>query len=137
MSVEGGFGAKLKITVSAVLTVVANMEDVEFPTVEQVMTEITAHDSADGYQEFIPSGLVNTGEITGTITYDTANATHEALVALSTNKTVNAMQIESPTGSETVAFNGYVSAFNRLSPKDGAFRAQIKIRPTGVFTYGP
>lgn len=137
MSVEGGFGAKLKITISAALTLVANMEDIEFPSVEQEMVEITAHDSTDGYSEFIPSGQVKTGEVSGTITYDVANNTHAELVTLSTNKTVNAMQIESPTGSETIAFNAYVSAFNRLSPKDGAWRAEIKIRPTGVFTYGP
>lgn len=134
MSVSGGFGAIFQITVASALTTVPNVEDVGFPTTENELDEITAHDSPGGYEEFVATGIKRSGEFKVTLTWDVAEATHAELVALQGSGAENAMTLATPGGTETMSFNGIVRNIERQSPIGGALRADVTVKVNGQIT---
>lgn len=131
MAVRGGFGAVWKISIATVLTTVANVEETAFPTTENELTEITAHDSAGGYEEFVATGIKRSGEFTVTLTWDVAEPTHAELVALQVSGASNSMTLATPGASELLAFNGIVRNIERESPIGGALRAMVTVKVNG------
>ena len=134
MAISGGLGAVWKITVSAALTTVANVEDISFPTTENELDEVTAHDSTDGFEEFVATGIVRSGEFQATLTWDVAEATHAELVTLAGSGAANAMTLATPGTAESLAFSGIVRNIERQSPIDGALRAVVTVKVTGAIT---
>jgi hypothetical protein len=132
MAVSGGFGAVWKITVTSTLTTVANVEDIEFPTTENELDEITAHDSPGGYEEFVATGIKRSGEFQATLTWDVAEATHAELVDLQVSGASNAMTLATPGTAESLAFTGIVRNIERQSPIGEALRAVVTIKVNGA-----
>ncbi len=137
MAVSGGLGVVWQITVASVLTTVPNGENIGFPTNELEMEEITAHDSPGGYEEFIATGIIRTGEFQVTLTWDVAEATHEELRTLNGSGAENAMTITTPGGAEVLAFNARVMNIERESPIDAALRSTVTCKVTGPITITP
>lgn len=59
---------------------IANVSDLSGPSRQRDAIEVTAHDSANQYREFV-KGLKDGGEVSATINYDPSNATHTNLDA--------------------------------------------------------
>lgn len=135
MARSGGLGVDWQITITAALTSVAHVEDISFPEEENVLDEITAHDSTDGYEEFIATGLKRSGEFEAMLTWDAANATHAALVALRTSGALNAMTLATPDDAEVLEFNGIITKIVRESPKDKALRTKVTVKVTGPIDF--
>lgn len=134
MAVSGGLGVVWKIPVSATPTTVPNVEDIEFPMSENELAEITAHDSTDGWEEFVATGLKRSGEFEATLTWDIAATPHAELVALQASGAAVAMTLATVDAAETLAFSGIVRNIKRESPIDDAFRAKVTIKVTGAIT---
>jgi len=134
MAKKGGFGAKLKITISSTLTVVAQVEEVDFPEQEKDTVEVTTHDSTSGYSEYIATGLFKLGKMTCTLLWDDSNTTHAGvLTAFDSTSPLN-MSVENTDASEVIAFSGYVVKIGRESKMKDAYKAKIEIQPTGAPT---
>lgn len=131
MARSGGLGVDWQITITAALTSVVHVEDISFPEEENVLDEITAHDSDDGYEEFIATGLKRSGEFEVTLTWDAAAATHAELVALRASGALNAMTLSTPGDAEVMAFNGIIKMIKRQSPIDEALRSVVTVKVTG------
>jgi hypothetical protein len=131
MAVQGGFGCVIQVDVSATPTTIPNVVDATPPKLEPVMADITAHDSAAGMNEFIPSGRVNTSELTFTIVFDESATTHAELRTLAGSKAVATYVFKDSATTETLTFEGYVAGFQRVSAQDDAYKVEVTIRPTG------
>lgn len=132
MSVQGGYGAVLKITVTASLTAVAHVRDFEFPEFERVVAEITAHDSPGGYAEYISTGKRKMNEFTCTLTWDKSEATHQAMLAAFNSDDPVEMSTEDPNGVEVIAFDALVTKIGRQAEQEEGYSAEVSIQPTGI-----
>lgn len=134
MAKQGGYGVKLKVTVSAALTLVVGVLDVDFPKTSRELAEITAHDSSGGWAEYISTGYRSAGEMKATLAWDDGATTHAAvLTAFNSGASVN-MSIEDPAGQEIIAFAGIVKEISRMAKQKEAYKAEVVIQPTGALT---
>jgi hypothetical protein len=134
MAEQGGFGAKLKITITAALTLIVNMKEVKFPEQIKELADATSHDSTGGYRRFIDTGLRELSEFTATLRWDKLHATHAAILTTFNGTAAVAMTIEDPGGLEVMAFSAHVAKIARMSPLDDVYEAEVTFRPTGAPT---
>lgn len=137
MSVQGGFGVKLKITVSAALTVVAGVTKVEFPEFEKMIAETTAHDASGGWSTFIDTGKRKLNSIKVTLNWDKAAATHAAITTAFNSASSVAMTIEDPAGTEIIAFSALIVKMGRVADQEDVYSCEVEIQPTGAPTITP
>lgn len=80
MSGRDGFGTLFKrattITPGTTFVTIANVTNIKGPDRKRETIDVTAHDSADGWMEFI-GGLKDGGEIQLDLNYDPEEATHD------------------------------------------------------------
>ena len=134
MATQGGFGVVFKITISAVLTAVTRIEDIDFPEQEKVLDEFVAHDSPSGYMERIATGVRDLKPFRMTIMWDDTQATHAAVRTAFDSDAALAMTISDPDGQETLAFDGHVNKVGRIAKTKNAYRATVEVSPTGAPT---
>jgi hypothetical protein len=129
--VQGGFGVILSIDVGTVLTAVTKVMDVGFPEFEKILAESTAHDSAGGYYEAVATGKRKLNEFTCTLTWDTAQATHAAVVTAFDSDAAVSFSIQDPDGDETISFEGHIRTVGRIAEQEDVYKAEVAIAPTG------
>lgn len=128
-------GVVWQITVTAALTDVAKVEDIEFPDQQNVIDEITAHDSAGGYPEYHITGLKEGTEFKATLIWDPGTeATHAELVTLQGSGASNAMTLTDAESDESMAFDGKIKGIKRMEPKDKKRRAEVTVLVDGAIT---
>lgn len=133
---QGGFGAVLKINVTASLTAVTHVVDFEFPEFEKILADITAHDSPGGYAEYISTGKRKMNSFTVKLVWDIAETTHAAvLAAFDSDLPVN-MSVEDPDNFEVIAFAGHISKLGRVAEQEEGYVCNVEIQPTGQPTIG-
>jgi predicted secreted protein len=78
MSGRDGFGTLFQRgdNAGAVFTTIANVTNISGPSRSRETIDVTAHDSPDGWMEFI-GGLKDGGEVSLDINYDPAETTHD------------------------------------------------------------
>src|ERR1700754_2400702 len=80
MSGRDGFGTLFKrattITPGNVFATIANVTNISGPDRKRETIDVTAHDSPDGWMEFI-GGLKDGGEVQLDINYDPGETTHD------------------------------------------------------------
>lgn len=134
MAKSGGFGVLLKITISASLTTIAQLKDVDFPEQVAKTVDVTTHDSASGYVEKIKTGLFELTPFTATLVWDDSTVSHTGIIAAFSATTPVTMNIVTPNAGETIAFSGSVTKLSRESKQDGALMCKVEITPTGAPT---
>lgn len=134
MAIQGGFGVVLKIMVSTTLTAVANVVDVDFPKFKKFLAESTAHDSTSGYQTWVATGKRALEAFTCTLMWDSAAATHAAMVTAFDSDAALSMSIEDPNGDEVIAFSAHISTMERISKQEEGYTCEVEIQPTGAPT---
>lgn len=140
MATQGGLGVKIKIPVGAptpVQTVVAHLLEVEFPELEKVLAEVTAHDSPGGWAEFIDSGKRNAGEFAATLLWDPAEATHAAIISMFEAKPAVEMSIEDPASTEILTFDAHIQKMGRVAEMEEGYKCEVTIQPTGPVVITP
>ena len=131
---QGGMGVVLKITVTAALTVVANLLDVEFPKFKKFIDEATGHDSAGGWYEAVATGKFKLEGFKATLGWDAAEATHAAIVAAFNSLDPLEATIEDPAGGEVITFNTFIEEIQRLAAQESRYSAEVVFHPTGAPT---
>jgi predicted secreted protein len=133
-----GFGTALKKGDAAspeVFTAVAYVSNISISGYSVDTVEVTTHDSADGFKEYI-AGLADGGEVSFDVVFDPSNSTHNettgGLKAFMDAKTVVNWKVEFPLSPvKTWAFSGFLTSFELEAPLDDALAGSMSIKVTG------
>lgn len=131
MGTQGGFGLECKITVGTVLTSIAHILDAEFPKFNKFLEDFTGHDSTDGWAEFIDSGKRAMEAFKMTLGWDSADATHAAIVTAFDGTTTVNMSIEDPAGVEVIAFAAHIKSLGRVAKQEEGYKCEVEVQPSG------
>ena len=133
MTIEGGFGLQVKITVGTSLTALTYLlEGSEMPKFKKFIAEATAHSSTGGWAQRVATGKRSLESFKVVLGWDSDEATHAAvLTAFNSDSPVN-MSVISPDGTdETIAFSAHIEEISRLLGQEDAYTAEVMITPTG------
>ena len=126
------FGASLAMSdmaSSPTFTDSANVMDIKGPGMSTAEIDVTAHDSADGFKEYL-GGLSDGGQVTFDLSWDPSEATHAAMLAVFYAKsTVDWMLTLSDTS--LFDFSGFISGWDPSNPVEGKITASVTIRTSG------
>ncbi|MEV0843609.1 phage tail tube protein [Actinocatenispora sera] len=134
MSGINGYGTQLAKGDGAspeVFTAIAGITEISGPGISRNSVEVTAHDSPDGYQEYVP-GLKDPGEVELTVNYDPSK--HDTFLADYDSDEVHSYKITWPGSGATWAFSGFLNNFEPDAPVDDKLSAKIKFQVTGKVT---
>ena len=131
---QGGMGVPLKIDVTAVLTAIVNLLDIDNLEFEKILAEMTGHDAAGGYDVQVDTGKRRTSPLVATIGWDDSEATHTAVIAAFNSTSPVDMSIEDPGGTEVIAFSAHIQKMGRVYKQEDGYKAKVTIKPTGAPT---
>jgi hypothetical protein len=131
MTTQGGMGVILKITVSAALTAVANLLDIDMPEFTKYLDEATSHGSTGGYYEARATGKRRVEPFGATLEWDSSDSTHAAIVAAFNSDDPVGMSVEDPGGDEVIAFDAHIEKIGRIGKQDQRYKARVQFHPTG------
>jgi predicted secreted protein len=129
------FGTQFKrdTTGSGSFATVANVSDISGPGRSRDAIEVTAHDSANQYREFV-KGLKDGGEVTITINYDPAQSTHADLDADFEEDELRDYQVVILPGDDdehTWEFSGLITALGDAFPIDDRMEREVTVKISG------
>jgi predicted secreted protein len=134
MSTQGGFGLTLKIYITSALVAVTKVSTADFPTFRKFIAESTGHDSAGGWYQAVATGKRRLEPFSAELNWDTAEATHAAMMTAFNSDAAVAMSIEDPAGDEVIAFSAHVEAITRVSQQEDRYYATVEFHPSGAPT---
>ena len=115
-------------------TTIAEVLDIDGPSMELDTEEVTSHSSTDGWAEYVGT-ILDAGEISFEINYVTTNATHNpstGLVKDMTGRTRrNFLLVFPDTGNTTWAFTALVTKINPKAPVRGKLSADVTLKISG------
>lgn len=131
MAKMDAFGTVLKRS-GAVVAAVRNLSG---PSISLDTSDVTTHDSAGGWREFIAT-LIDAGEVTLELVWDPDNASHNNVRGDLVARTSQTYSIEWPDVSPAVfTFVAFVTAFQPEAPVDGELSASVTLKITGAVTF--
>lgn len=129
---QGGFGTKIKINVSSVMTAIVFAQEIEFPEFEKILADITGHDAPSGYDEVIATGKRKMNAFKVKLTWDIAQVTHAAVKAAFNSDSAVQMSVEDPDSYEVITFNAHVAKLGRITEQEEGYVCEVEIKPTGA-----
>jgi len=134
MSDQIGHGLKISLSDDGTTyTDIAGIHDtVKGPEMTADAVDVTDHDSADGWKEYI-GGLKDGGEVGYKINWDPADSQHDTLVAAVGEKKY--WKITFPDGTSTATFQGVMTKYAPEMPLDDKMTAEIGIKVSGKVTW--
>ncbi|MFE9381776.1 phage tail tube protein [Streptomyces sp. NPDC007025] len=117
-----------------VFTAVANVTSVEGPEIERETYDVTAHDSVDGWREFI-GGLKDGGEVSLEVNYDPRK--HDELLADFEDTEPRDYKLVFPGALGTWEFQAFIKGFSQEAPVDDKLSAELTFKVTGKPTATP
>ena len=132
------FGIALKrsdMAGSPTFTTLGNVTKVSGPEIERETYDVTAHDSANGWREFI-GGLKDGGEVSLEINYDPRK--HDTLVADFEDTAPRDYKLTFPGTLGEWALKLVLTGFKQEAPVDDKFTGELKFKVSGkpVITFG-
>lgn len=116
-----------------VFTTIAEVKNVQGPSMEVGETEVTSHDSAlaGAFREFRAT-LIDGGTVEFDVNYVPSAATHQGLRNDLLNRTVRNFKIVLPGNIETISFAAFVKSAPYEFPTDDMIKQKITLRVTGT-----
>jgi len=135
MAGQSAYGTMLKIGGTAGVAA-ANVTKIDGPAPSLDTIDVTAHDSAGAWREYI-GGLLDAGEVSLDLNFDPAAVTHKnaagGLQYLMLQRTASAFALVFPqAGNPTYTFNAFVTKFTRTMQFDGALDGSVTLKITGA-----
>ncbi|MFD3573846.1 phage tail tube protein [Streptomyces sp. NPDC058644] len=115
-------------------TAIANVTTVSGPEIERETYDVTAHDSTDGWREFI-GGLKDGGEVSLEVNYDPRK--HDQLVADFEDKVPRDYKLVFPGTLGSWAFEALLTGFSQEAPVDDKLAAELTFKVSGKPTITP
>lgn len=122
------------VTPTPTFTSIGNVTSVSGPEIERETYDVTAHDSVDGWREFI-GGLKDAGEVSIELNYDPTK--HDAMVDDFEDTVARDYKLVFPGGRGTWAFKAFLTGFSSESPVDDKLTAELTFKVTGKPTITP
>lgn len=126
------FGIALKrsdmATPTATFTTIGNVTSVSGPELERETYDVTAHDSVDGWREFI-GGLKDGGEVSIDVNYDPRK--HDSLVADFEDAVARDYKLTFPGTLGEWALKLLLTGFSQEAPVDDKLSASLTFKATG------
>ena len=110
-------------------TVIAKVVSIDGPSMEREEIEVTAHDSEDGFREFVP-GLADAGEISLELRFIPTDASHLGLLSDFEDGTEKNYKLEFPDETEW-SFDGFPTSFEPTAEMEDVLSASVTIKLTG------
>ncbi len=130
MAAQGGFGLGLTHKGTTVISI-DSVDELQFT---KFMAEVTSHDSPGGYYEAVATGKRRIQPLAVGAFWDSAAATHTAVLAAFDADTEDEWVWSDPDGDESIAVKMHVEQIGRISEQEDAYRANILLHPTGTAT---
>lgn len=112
-----------------VFTTIANVTSINPPSMERETIDVTAHDSEDGWMEFV-GGLKDGGEVSADVNYDPSE--HDVLVADFDDENPRNYRIVFPDADATTwSFQAILTGFEPEAPYDDKLAASLTWKVTG------
>jgi len=133
------YGSLLQIGDGAtpeVFTAVAEITDLTPPNMSRDSIEVTTLNSTSGYREFI-AGWRDGGEVSLTANWLPTNATHDddtGLLEQWDDDDLHNYRIVLPDTLATIAFSGFLTAFEPELPRDEQGKLNCTIKISGAVT---
>jgi predicted secreted protein len=130
MSGLDGFGTKLlrsDMESSPTFTELAGITSISGPGISREILDVTAHDSADAYREFL-GGVKDPGEVSVDVNYDPA--VHDVWVDDLDDTDPRDYQLEFPEGT-VWAIKALLTSFEPTAPFDDKLTASTSFKVTG------
>jgi predicted secreted protein len=130
------YGSKLQLgdgAASEAFSDIAEITELTPPQMSRDDIDVTSHSSSDGYREFI-SGLRDGGEVTGKANWLPTNATHDdhtGMLASFNDDSNHNWRIVLPNSLVTIAFRGFVTAFEPDLPLEEQAQLSFTIKISG------
>jgi predicted secreted protein len=138
MAGEDAFGIKLKrsdmATPTASFVELANVTSVSGPEIERETYDVTAHDSLNGWREFI-GGLKDGGEVSLNVNYDPRK--HDVLVSDFEDTLPRDYKLTFPRTLGEWQIKLILSGFSQEAPVDDKLSAELKFKVSGKPTIIP
>lgn len=120
-------------TPTEVFTTVPECTDAQSPNVKTDLQDVTSHDSAGGFREFLP-GLKDGESVTAPMFWVPSNATHKSLrvdAYAATKRNFKTVFTGGPTDN-TVSYAGYITAMQAMAKVGTPLQATLVIKVTGL-----
>lgn len=116
-------------------TAIGQVKDIGGPSISRGTIDVSDHDSADGYREFL-GGLADGGELTFTIGFDNTNAEHTTNLPanLEDDTTTPAaweLDLTMASGTAVWTFDGFLTGFAPGTPVEGEQTIEVTVKVTG------
>lgn len=125
------FGIKLErsdMEATPVFTAIGNITSVSGPEIERETYDVTAHDSPDGWREWI-GGLKDGGEMSIDLNYDPRK--HDELVEDFQDSAARDYKVTFPGTLGSWAIKAFLTGFSQESPVDDKMTATLTFKVTG------
>lgn len=114
---------------------IAQVETIGGPTLARDSIEVTTHDSANAWREFI-KGIKDGGEITFDLVYDPALGSHDVATGVaadfSDDSTIPNFRLTFPDTANTIwTLPAFVTGFETSEPFDDKLMASVTIKVAG------
>lgn len=132
MSGRDAFGTQFIRNIATPETV-GNVSNLSGPNRERTSIEVTAHDSANKYREFV-KGLKDGGEVVLTINYDPTLTSMTGLEDDYEDEALNPYQVVILPGTadeHTWDFSGLITNIGDEFPVDGRMEREVTIKVSG------
>jgi predicted secreted protein len=127
-----GFGIALKRGDGAAgteaFTAIGSVYDLKGPEIKRDTYDVTAHDSANGWREFI-GGLKDAGEVTISVNYDPT--VHDVLVADFEDTAPRNYKMVFPQALGEWDLKLILTEFSQEAPSDDKLSAELKFKVSG------
>lgn len=135
MAGQDAFGTQFLRDTDGVGTfeVIASVQEISGPSREREAIEVTAHDSADQYREFV-KGLKDGGEVTLTLNYDPNETTHEDLDSdfeEKDNRDYQVIIFPDTAEEHTWDFEALITALGDEFPHDDKMSREVTVKISG------
>lgn len=113
----------------------AEITDVKIGGLSREAIDVTNFGSTGGYKEFVPSSLIDSGELEVELIYDTDTA--PPISGAVETVTITFPLKSGETTAATMACNGFLTDSEEAVPMDDAMSQNVTIKFTGQRTYTP
>ncbi len=127
-------GKKIGLTTTISTTAdgtIAQVRGISGPGASGDAVDCTTLDNSGRYRAFL-GGLVDGGEVTLDLVYDTEDANHQVLAQLLTSQAERAFTITYPSTFSPQIFNAFVSGLSVETPLDDLITAQCTLKINGT-----
>lgn len=132
MSGLDAFGIALQrgdgVTPTEGFVAIANVTSVSGPEIERETYDVTAHDSADGWREFV-GGLKDGGEVSLEVNYDPRE--HDTLMADFEDDAPRNYKLVFPQALGEWALKLILTGFSQEAPVDDKLSAELTFKVSG------